>query len=63
MIIQKMSELSRCDMVFPFGAILLILLIGYIASMLILYALVKKEEIEMMLQVKGESFQKQFKKK
>lgn len=63
MIIQKVSELSRSDMVFPFWVILLILLIGYIASMLIIYALVKKEEIEMMLQVKGESFQKQFEKK
>ena len=63
MIIQKVSELSRSDMVFPFWVILLILLIGYIASMLILYILVKKEEIEMMIQVKGESFQKQFEKK
>lgn len=63
MIIQKVSELSRSDMVFPFWVILLILLIGYIASMLILYALVKKEEIEMMLQVKGELFQKHSEKK
>jgi len=63
MIIQNVSELSRTDTVFPFWVILLILLIGYIASMLILYTLVKKEEIEIMLQVKGEYFQKQTKKK
>jgi len=63
MIIQKVSELSRSDTVFPFWVILLILLIGYIASMLILYILVKKEEIEMMIQVKGEFFQKKYKKK
>ncbi|MCK5458325.1 MAG: hypothetical protein KAI20_00410, partial [Thermoplasmatales archaeon] len=49
MITQKVSELSRSDLLFPFWVILLILLIGYIASMLTLYALVKKEEIEMML--------------
>jgi predicted MFS family arabinose efflux permease len=63
MIIQKVSELSRSDMVFPFWVTLLILLIGYIASMLIIYALVKKEEIEMMLQAKGELFQKHSNKK
>jgi len=65
MIIQKVSELSRSDMVFPFWVILLILLIGYIASMLILYILVKKEEIEIeaMLQAKDDFFQKQSKKK
>jgi len=50
-------------MVFPTWVILLILLIGYIASMLTLYALVKKEEIEMMLQAKGELFQKHSKEK
>jgi len=63
MIIQNVSELSRTDTVFPFWVILLILLIGYIASMLILYALVKKEEIEMTLQAKGELFQKHSKEK
>ena len=63
MIIQKVSELSRSDMVFPFWVTILILLIGYIASMLIIYTLVKKEEIEMMLRAKGELLQKHFEKK
>ena len=63
MITQKVSELSRSDLLFPFWVILLILLIGYIVSMLILYILVKKEEIEMMLRAKGELLQKLSEKK
>ena len=63
MITQKVSELSRSDLLFPFWVVLLILLIGYIVSMLILYILVKKEEIEMMLRAKGELLQKHLEKK
>ena len=63
MIIQKVSELSRSDMVFPFWVAVLVLLIGYIASMLIFYILMKKEEIEMMMQGKDDFFQKYSKEK
>ena len=46
MAIQNVSLLSNTEIAFPFWVALLILLIIYIGAMLILYILVKKEEIE-----------------
>ena len=56
MIIQDLSKLSSTEIVFPFWVGLLILLIVYIGAMLLLYVLVKKEEIDKIWENRSRRF-------
>jgi hypothetical protein len=44
-VIQKVSEISSTEIIFPFWVALLVLLIVYICAMVIIYVLVEREEI------------------